>query len=76
MSGDGTEDVTIPSVFISRDNGLHLLNLIESNYVKVLMTWATPEDIEKYVNESNETGSDSSKSGCQGDNCDTISSSP
>ena len=39
MSGDGLEDVNIPSVLISRQDGLSLLSLIETTgYVQVLLT--------------------------------------
>lgn len=58
MSGDGVEDVTIPSLFISQSNGLRLLELLEQfGIVRVLMTWATPLDIKTH-SPDNTGGSD------------------
>ena len=48
MSGDGTSDVHIPSLFISNSDGLYLIKLLQNEIVTVLLTWATIEDLKKH----------------------------
>ena len=48
MSGDGTSDVHIPSLFISNNDGLYLIRLLQDELVNVLLTWATIEDLKKH----------------------------
>jgi hypothetical protein len=67
MSGDGIQDVTIPALFLSHQDGLRLVNLTEEGPVRILMTWATTGDIQNHAHIFNSHKEKDQNSNSQGD---------